>query len=143
MTMAELKTKETRADVGAFIKGIAEPRVRKDCGTLIAIMKAATKAEPKLWGSATIGFGKLHYKSASGREGDWPMTGFSPRKGALSLYLMDGLEPLAPLLKKLGPHKTGRSCLYIKRLDDIDLPILKKMVKAALTLCKKKYQAMG
>lgn len=141
--MAELKTRETADSVSGFLKKIADPGVRKDSATLITIMKSATRAGPKVWGTAIIGFGNLRYKYASGREGDWFLTGFAPRKDKLSLYLMCGLEPLAPLLKKLGAHKRSGSCLHIKRLDDVDLPTLRKIVAQALVLCRKKYKAAG
>jgi hypothetical protein len=141
MKVAELKTKETAASVAGFLKKIADPVMRRDCETLVAIMKTATKAEPRLWGAAIVGFGNVHLKYESGRELEWFAAGFSPRKSALTLYLMSGLEPLAPLLKKLGPHKTGKGCLYIKRLDDVDLPTLKKLIGSALSHCRKKHPA--
>ena len=139
--MAELKTRETAASVAGFLKKITDPAARKDCAALVSIMKAEAKAEPKLWGTAIVGFGNIHLKYESGRELDWFVAGFSPRKGSLSLYLMCGLEPLAPLLKKLGPHKTGKGCLYIRRLDDVDLPTLRKLIRTARALCRKKHKA--
>jgi hypothetical protein len=141
--MAELKTKETGASVAGFLRKIADPGVRKDCETLIAMMKAASKSEPKLWGSAIIGFGSIRLKYDSGRELDWFISGFSPRKGKLSLYLAGGLEPLTPLLQHLGPHDTGKGCLYIKRLADIDLPTLRKMVVQSMAAGRKKSPAAG
>lgn len=95
-------------------------------------MKQATKAEPKLWGGSMIGFGSYHYKSESGREGDWFLTGFSPRKQNLTLYIMAGFGQYDELLKKLGKHKTGKSCLYIKGLEDIHLPTLKKLIQLSV-----------
>ena len=139
--MAELKTNATGASVAGFLKKIADPAVRRDCETLIVMMRAACKAEPKLWGAAIIGFGSVHLKYDSGRELDWFVSGFSPRKGSFSLYLMGGLEPLAPLLKKLGPHTTGKGCLYIKRLDDVHLPTLRKIIKSSGALAGKHHPA--
>jgi hypothetical protein len=143
MKMAELKTKKTAASVAGFLKNIADPVTRGDCETLVAMMKSASKCEPKLWGSAIIGFGNIRLKYDSGRELDWFISGFSPRKGKLSLYLAGGLEPLAPLFKQLGQHDTGKGCLYIKRLADIHLPTLRKIVAQSMAAGKKKTAAAG
>jgi hypothetical protein len=102
-------------------------------------MKKITKAEPKMWGSSIVGFGSYHYKYASGREGDWPITGFSPRKQNLTLYIMPGFARYGELMKKLGKHKTGKACLYINSLDDIHLPTLKELVKQSVQYMAKKY----
>jgi hypothetical protein len=126
--MAELKTKLNNASVDNFIKKLKDERVKADCRTIIRLMKKATKAEPKMWGTSIIGFGSYHYKYASGREGDWMQVGFSPRKQNLTLYLMHGFDGYADLLKKLGKHTTGKSCLYIKKLDDVDLKVLDQIV---------------
>jgi hypothetical protein len=122
--MAELKTKKTKASVSAFLKQIDDTQKRKDCKTVAKIMKEATGASPKMWGPSIVGFGDSHYKYESGREGDWFLTGFSPRKQNLTLYIMNGLAKHGTLLKKLGKHKTGKSCLYINRLEDVDLMLL-------------------
>lgn len=135
--MAEQKTKPTNASVAKFIKDIPDEIKRKDCETLLAIMRAETKVEPKMWGPSMIGFGSYHYKYASGHEGDCFIAGFSPRKDALTLHLMGGLHGHAELLKVLGKHKTGKGCLYIKKLEDVHLPTLKKMIKAGIKSLEK------
>ena len=128
--MAELKTKKTRASVATFLQSVDESR-RADCETLVKIMKQATKAEPVMWGPSIIGFGDLRYKGASG-EMDWFVTGFSPRKRDLTLYLMPGVQRYPGLLAKLGKHSTGKSCLYIKRLADVDMAVLEELVTTAV-----------
>lgn len=135
--MAELKTKQTNKSVAAFIKGISDPDRRKDCETVAALMKNVTKSEPKMWGESIVGFGVYHYKYASGQEGDWPLVGFSPRKQNLTLYLMSGFD--TPLVKKLGKIKTGKSCLYINKLSDVDLSVLRQMVKESVAATRKRY----
>jgi len=130
--MAELKTKPTKISVSAFVKAIPDPERRKDCTTLLRIMKAATRAEPVMWGPSIVGFGKYHYKYASGHEGDMCLTGFSPRVQALTLYVMPGFPRYKALMAKLGKHKTGKACLYIKRLSDVDLAVLKDLVTASV-----------
>jgi hypothetical protein len=129
--MAELKTKLTDASVELFIKSIKDENRRKDSIELNKMMKAITGAKPKMWGSSIVGFGNYQYKYASGREGDWFPIGFSPRKQNLAVYLRGGLDIQADLLKKLGKHKTGKGCLYINKLEDIDADILKKMISRA------------
>ncbi len=113
--MAELKTKVTKASVEKFLEGIKDERKRQDCYELLKIMKKATKAEPKMWGTSIIGFGDHHYVYASGREGDWFIAGFSPRAQNLTLYMMGGLD--REVLKRLGKYKTGKGCLYINKLE--------------------------
>lgn len=138
--MAENKTRKTTASVAAFIDGIADESRRKDCKAVLNLMKEATGATPKMWGPSIVGFGDWHYKYASGREGDWFLAGFSPRKDSLTLYLLPNLDAHAKHLAKLGKFTTGRSCLYIKRLSDVDQVVLKRMivdgVKAAKTLAE-------
>jgi hypothetical protein len=126
--MAELKTKVNKANVDKFIKSVKDEQTRDDCFKIAEIMQKATKAEPKMWGTSIVGFGSYHYKGASGREGDWFITGFSPRKQNLTLYLMGGFEDHEELLGSLGKHSLGRGCLYIKRLKDVDIKVLKKLV---------------
>lgn len=126
--MAELKTKATKANVSAFLDTIADEDARRDCRTLVRMMQKATKAEPKMWGSAIVGFGDHHYKYDSGREGDWFKTGFSPRKNALTLYGL-GVQSQPALMSKLGKFKTGKGCLYVKKLSDVDLGVLEKLIK--------------
>jgi hypothetical protein len=130
--MAELKTKPTEQSAEEFLNGISDEKKRNDSFSILEMMKAASKAEPKMWGSAIIGFGDTHYKYASGREGDWFKIGFSPRKEALTLYLHGGLELQAELLKRLGKYKTGKGCIYIKDLNDVDKQILKEMFERAV-----------
>ena len=130
--MAELKTKPTDQSVADFLNQIAEPERRADCLAVAKIMEEITGKKPKMWGPSIVGFGTYHYKYASGREGDWPVTGFSPRKKDLTLYIMMGFEKHRDLMEKLGKHSTGKSCLYIKRLSDIHVPTLKKLLKASL-----------
>jgi hypothetical protein len=137
--MSENKTKKTNESIEKYINSIKDENVKKDCYTIIKLMQAITKEEPKMWGSSIIGFGDYHYKYASGREGDFFLTGFSSRKQNLALYLMGGLENQKDLLKKLGKHKTGKSCLYIKSLNDIDKKVLKEMIVQSVKETKKLY----
>jgi Domain of unknown function (DU1801) len=126
--MEKLKTQKTKASVSAFLKGIADDVRRKDCQTLVRIMKRAVGAAPKMWGSSIVGFGHYHYKYASGRENDWFLAGFSPRKKDLTIYLMSGIDRHDALVSKLGKFKTAKSCLYIKRLADIDMAVLEELI---------------
>ena len=126
--MAELKTKLNKASVTKFLNGIKDETKRKDAFTISKIMQKVTKEKPKMWGSSIVGFGSYHYKGASGREGDWPLTGFSPRAQNLTLYIMPGFERYEALLKKLGKHKLGKSCLYINSLEDVDTSVLAKLI---------------
>lgn len=137
--MAEPKTKRTKASVSAFLKTITDEGKRDDCHTVVAIMKRATKAEPAMWGPSIVGFGSYHYKYESGREGDWFLTGFSPRKQALTLYIMPGFKRYDSLLNKLGRHKTGKSCLYIKKLADVDLDVLEELIQQSVKHMAKAY----
>ena len=132
--MAELKTKETAASVSAFIDKIADEGQRKDCLAVIEIMRGVTKEEPKMWGSSIVGFGRRHLKYPSGRELDWMIIGFSPRKSDLTLYLMGGLDSFPDLMKRLGKYKTGKGCLYIKNLEDVDAKVLRKLVTESVKL---------
>jgi hypothetical protein len=127
--MSDLKTKPTEQDVVAFLEGVEDERKRRDCFTLLELMRDATGEPAKMWGESMVGFGSYHYKYASGREGDWFLTGFSPRKQNLTLYIMAGFDQYESLMSKLGKHKTGKSCLYIKTVEDIDLETLKKLVR--------------
>lgn len=129
--MAELKTKVNDASVEGFLAGIEDEKKRQDSFTLLALMKRVTQTEPKMWGDSIIGFGSYHYKYASGREGDWPIVGFSPRKQALTIYLMQDWTPHTDLLTRLGKYKSGKACLYIKKLEDIDLGILEQLIQRA------------
>ena len=135
--MAELKTKVNNASVDKFLKSVKDEQVREDCYQILDIMQKATKAEPKMWGTSIIGFGSYHYKYASGREGDWMLTGFSPRMQNLTLYIMPGFDEYDDLLKKLGKHTTGKSCLYIKKIEDVDTKVLKELVTKSVKKMKK------
>ena len=130
--MAELKTKKNKASVSAFLNSITDDQQRKDAKQVAKIMREVTGKKATMWGDSIVGFGQYDYKYASGHEGSWPLAGFSPRKGNLSVYIMDGFKERAALLKKLGKHKTGRACLYIKRLEDVDLGVLKKLIAASV-----------
>ena len=126
--MAELKTQKNDQSVDAFLQTVADERKRQDCYDLLALMQEVTGAEPVMWGSSIIGFGSYHYKYASGREGEWFLTGFAPRKQNLTLYIMAGFDQYGELMSKLGKHSTGKSCLYIKRLADVDQYVLRRLV---------------
>lgn len=130
--MTELKTKPTRQNVRAFIDGISDAQQRKGAKALSSLMRRATKADPRMWGASIVGFGRYHYRYATGREGEWFITGFSPRKGYLAVYVLPGLQGHAANLAKLGKYTTGKSCLYIKALEDIRLPVLEAMVRQAV-----------
>lgn len=132
--MAEIKTKPTAAGVEKFINGVKDTRQREDCFTLLEMMKMASKEDPVMWGAALIGFGNRTVKSpASGREVEWLQIGFSPRKDTISVYISGDIQRQhAAALKKLGKHMTGKGCLYIKRLEDVDLKVLKGMIEASL-----------
>jgi hypothetical protein len=130
--MAEIKTKETSASVEDFINKIPGEQKRKDSFVILEMIKKATKAEPKMWGTSIIGFGNKRYKSPSGREVDWFVLGFSPRKTSLTLYISASIKEHAAALKKLGKHKTGGGCLYINKLEDVDLKVLKGMIEVAV-----------
>jgi hypothetical protein len=137
--MAENKTKQTDESVEKFLNSIADEQRRRDSLAMLKIMKSVTRMEPKMWGPSIVGFGTYHYKYESGREGDFLMTGFSPRKQNLTVYIMSGFTRYEALMKKLGKHKTGKSCLYINKLEDIDQSTLKALIKESLAHMKKTY----
>lgn len=130
--MAENKTKPTKQSVTAFLNAIADEERRKDCKALTRLMQEVTGETPAMWGTSIVGFGRYHYRYDSGREGDWFLAGFAPRKQDLTLYITAGFDRYAALMKRLGKHKTGRSCLYIKRLADIDEGVLRELVSASV-----------
>ena len=130
--MAELKTKATNESVEEFFNSIPDAERREDCFAIAKLMEEITGHKPTMWGPSIVGFGSYHYKYASGREGDWLVTGFSPRKKDLTLYIMMGFEKHQELMKQLGKHSIGKSCLYIKRLSDIHLPTLRKLIKTSV-----------
>lgn len=131
--LAEIKTKETKSSVEDFVNAITDEQKRKDSLTILKLMKKASKQKPKMWGSSIIGFGNKIYKSpATSREVEWFEIGFSPRKANLTLYLIPGIKKHTADLKKLGKHKTGVGCLYINKLEDIDMKILEKMINTSV-----------
>jgi hypothetical protein len=130
--MAELKTKQTDESVTEFLNGVPDEKKRQDSFAILELMTEVTGAEPRMWGDSIVGFGSYHYRYASGREGDWFVTGFSPRKQNLTLYIMAGFDNYDQLLQNLGKHKTGKSCLYIKRLEDVDLDTLRELVSQSV-----------
>jgi hypothetical protein len=130
--MAELKTKETNASVSAFLDSIPDEQRRADAKAIAKMMETATKTKPKLWGSNIVGFGTQHYKYASGREGDWFRTGFSPRKDRLTVYITSSFEQYPDLMQKLGKYKTGLACLHIKQLTDVDVKVLNQLITRSL-----------
>ncbi len=138
--MAEQKTKPTAVSVDAFLKKVADAQQREDAFKIVDLMKDITGLEPKMWGPSIVGFGQYHYKYASGHEGDCCLIGFSPRKGQMSLYFMPGLERFESHLKKLGKYKTGKACLYIKKLADIDLAVLREMIEIGFAMMSEKTQ---
>lgn len=138
--MAEQKTKPTEQSVESFLDQVADEKVRDDCYELINLMKKVTGSEPKMWGPSIIGFGEYHYKYDSGHEGDSCLTGFSPRKQNISLYVMPGFEH-TDLQDKLGKYKAGKGCLYIKKLDDVDRKVLEGLIKQSVEFLRKKYPA--
>jgi hypothetical protein len=140
--MAELKTKVTTASVRGFIDKVPDKTKKQDSLTLLKMFEKITGEKPRMWGTSIIGFGMYHYKSErSSQEGNWPQTGFSPRKQNLTLYVMLGFADYADLLKKLGKHKTSVGCLYINKLSDVDSRVLEQLIKKSFLAMKKKYRA--
>ena len=137
--MAELKTKVNKANVDKFLKGVKDEQTRNDCYKILDVLQKATKAEPKMWGTSIVGFGDCHYIYASGREGNWFLMGFSPRKQNLVLYSMGHFQKFEALLQQLGKHKVGKGCLYINRLEDVHLPTLRKLITQSVALGRKTY----
>lgn len=134
--MAELKTQRTGASVGEFIDAIPDESVRQDCWTLVDLLRRVTGAEAEMWGTSIVGFGDYHYKYASGRENDWFYLGFAPRKRQLALYVVADMKRFEGLLRRLGKYRTGKYCLYVKRLSDIDLDVLEQIAAASLQYMK-------
>lgn len=135
--MAEIKTRENDANVGDFLNSIADEKVRSDCRRLEELMSSATGADGRMWGDAIVGFGRQHLRYASGREVDWMIVGFSPRKQNLTLYLSSGEAWDGSLLARLGKHKVGMGCLYFKRLSDIDEGVLVELIEQSVRRAKK------
>ncbi len=130
--MAELKTKPNDQSVEGFLNQVPDEKKRQDSFTILELIKQVTGEEPIMWGDSIIGFGRYHYKYASGREADWFITGFSPRKQNLTLYIMSGFDEYDDLLNKLGKHSTGKSCLYIKKMEDIDQYVLRELISKSV-----------
>ena len=130
--MAELKTRPGDASVESFVASIADESRRQDSRALLELMSEVTGESPRMWGENIVGFGSYHYRYESGREGDWFLAGFSPRKQNLTVYLMSGFDGYGQLLARLGKHKTGKACLYLKRLDDVDRDVLRELVRRSV-----------
>jgi len=139
--MAELKTRPTKASVSTFLAGIDDPQKRKDARKVASMMRRATGARARMWGTSIVGYGMYEYRYPTGNSGEWMLTGYSPRKQALTIYIMAGFEPFAALMKKLGKFKTGKSCLYIKRLSDVDESVLEKLIAGSVKVMRKRYKA--
>ena len=137
--MAELKTRPVKASVAGFLAAIDDPQKRADARTVAAMMRRATGKRAKMWGSSIVGYGSYHYKYASGRQGDFMLTGYSPRKSALTVYIMPGFSPFKNLMSRLGKYKTGKSCLYIKRLSDVDEAVLEELIDRSVRHMRRKY----
>ncbi|MGE0589711.1 MAG: DUF1801 domain-containing protein [Cyclobacteriaceae bacterium] len=138
--MAELKTKKNTASVEGFLGKVRDKQRKEDCLKVLELMKKATGEKPVMWGTSIVGFGSYHYVYASGKEGDWPLTGFSPRAQNLTLYIMPGFDKYDDLMSKLGKYKTGKSCLYLKKLDDVDQYVLQKLIGESVKYMKTKYK---
>jgi hypothetical protein len=137
--MADLKTQPSDASVDQFIQAVPDEQRRQDAMALLALMKRVTQQEPQLWGGTMVGFGRYHYTYASGRSGTWFVTGFAPRKRETTVYIMPGFEPYAALLEQLGKHRLGKSCLYIKRLADVDMQVLETLIAQSVTDMAARY----
>lgn len=138
--MSSNKTVETVEPVENFINSVENEQKRKDSWDMIALMSKITGAEPKMWGKSLVGFGQYHYKYESGREGDSFLTGFSPRKTALTVYIMPGFSNYEQQMAKLGPHKTGKSCLYLKNLEVVDQGVLKEIIEDSVKVMRERYE---
>jgi hypothetical protein len=141
--VAELKTRPTKVSVDTFLTRIQDEARREDCRTLVRLMKRATGERPTMWGPSMVGFGNYHYRYASGHEGDCFLAGFAPRKRELTLYIMSGFDRYKALLARLGKHKTGKACLFVRRLADIDLAVLEELVSASVKHLKQLYRNPG
>lgn len=137
--MAELKTQPTDQDVHEFLDGIADEKKRRDAYDVLALMQEVTGEAPRMWGESIVGFGTYHYKYKSGREADWMLTGFSPRKQNLTLYIMAGFDGYDDLMSRLGKYKTGVSCLYLKKLADVDQDVLRELVQRCVEHMRRTY----
>ena len=137
--MAEMKTKATAVDVQAFVENIEDEGQRRDAQEILRMMKRITGEKPAMWGESIVGFGRYHSRYDSGREGDWFLTGFSPRKRDLTLYIMAGFDRWDELMERLGKYRIGKSCLYIRRLEDVDAKVLAELIEASVDHMKRTY----
>lgn len=137
--MSSNKTVATEANVEDFINAVESDQKRADSREMVEMMKRITGSEPRMWGSSLVGFGQYHYKYASGREGEFFITGFSPRKTALTIYIMPGFDRYKKQLQQLGPCKTGKSCLYLKSLDRVDREVLEEIISDSVQFMREKY----
>lgn len=138
--MAKLKTQKTDASVQTYLNSIKLNERREDCTALHQLMKEVTDEPGSMWGEDIVGYGSYHYVYDSGREGDWMLTGFSSRKNSISVYLMSGFQEFEEELSRLGKHKTGKSCLYIQKLEDIDIKVLESMIRTSIKIINKRYK---
>ncbi len=138
--MAELKTRPTHASVTAFVNSIDDSGIKADAKKIAVMMRNATGKRAKMWGTSIVGYGTYLYSNTAGKNYEWPITGFSPRKQALTVYIMPGFSPFDALMKKLGKYKTGKSCLYIKRLTDVDEDVLQKLIDVSVKRMRKTYK---
>jgi len=138
--VTELKTRPNSASVTAFMQAIDDPQKKADAKKVAAMMRKATGKRAKMWGPSIVGFGKYSYSNTAGKDFEWMLTGFSPRKQALTVYIMPGFSRYKSLLAKLGKHKTGKSCLYIKRLSDIDEAVLEQLIAASVKRMRQVYE---
>ena len=134
--MTDLKTTPNDGSVDAYLHQVENEKKREDSFKILELMQEVTQEEPKMWGGSIVGFGSYHYKYKSGREGDWFLTGFAPRKKNLTLYIMAGFENYDELMRKLGKYKTGKSCLYINKIEDVDTDVLRELVKESVAHMK-------
>ena len=139
--MADVKTKETDASVEAYLNQVEDEKKREESFQILELMREVTGEEPKMWGDSMVGFGSYHYRYESGREGDMFLAGFAPRKRNFSLYIMAGFEEYDDLLQRLGKHKTGKSCLYVNKLADVDLQVLRELVQASVEHMRETHEA--
>ncbi len=137
--MSDLKTRPNDASVDAYLASVENPRRREDARRVLSLMQQVTGEPPTMWGASIVGFGSYHYTYASGREGDWPIVGFAPRKQNLVLYIMPGFARYDTLLARLGKHRTGKSCLYVNKLADIDLAVLEELVRESVADMKRRH----
>ena len=137
--MSQVKTTQNEADVSAFLDAVENPRRRADARQVLDLIQGVTGEPPKMWGTSIVGFGSFHYRYASGREGDWPVVGFSPRKQNLVIYIMPGFSDYGEILGKLGKFRTGKSCLYVNKLDDLNIGLLEQLVRESVEEMKRRY----